>query len=203
MSAVEDNTGDRSHLQILKSTAVIGGASLINIAFAIIRNKVTAVLLGPQGVGLMALYTSIADLTQALAGLGVQQSGVRQIAEAVGTSDQERINRTVVALRRVSLLLGLAGAALLAVFAYPVAELTFADQRLCHGGWDCRCRDLLPDRLGRSDIIDPGNAPGIGPCGHQCGRRLSEYRNQHSVDLLVRRGRHRVVDTCDVDRHAC
>ena len=76
----------------------------------------------------MALYTSIADLAQSLAGLGVQQSGVRQIAEAVGTGDQERINRTVVALRRVSLLLGLAGAALLAVFAYPVAELTFADR---------------------------------------------------------------------------
>ncbi len=126
--AIEDNASDRSHLQILKSTAVIGGASLINIAFAILRNKVIAVLLGPQGVGLMALYTSIADLAQALAGLGVQASGVRQIAEAVGTADHQRISRTVIALRRVSLVLGLTGAVLLALFAYPVADLTFSDR---------------------------------------------------------------------------
>jgi len=124
---IEGNTAARSHLQILKSTAIIGGASLVNIAFAIVRNKVTAMLLGPPGVGLMALYTSIADLAHSLAGLGVQSSGVRQIAEAVGTGDQARIDRTVVALRRVSLFLGLAGAALLALFARPVADLSFAD----------------------------------------------------------------------------
>ena len=38
-----------SYLQILKSTALIGGSSFINIGFAIIRNKAMAVLPRPSG----------------------------------------------------------------------------------------------------------------------------------------------------------
>ena len=116
-----------SYLQILKSTALIGGSSFINIGFAIIRNKAMAVLLGPQGVGLMGLYNSIADLTQTIAGLGIQESGVRQIAEAVGTGDAGRIARTAIVLRRVAILLGIAGAVLLAAGAVPIARFTFGD----------------------------------------------------------------------------
>src|SRR4051812_39072764 len=65
-----------SHAQILKSTALIGGSSVVNIAFGIVRAKAMAVLLGPSGVGLMGLYSSVAEVTQSLAGMGIQSSGV-------------------------------------------------------------------------------------------------------------------------------
>jgi PST family polysaccharide transporter len=116
-----------SYTQILKSTAMIGGSSIVNIGFAIIRNKAMALLLGPSGVGLMGLYSSIIDLTQTLAGLGISPSGVRQIAEATATQDEERIARTTLMLRRVSIVLGLLGAALLGLLALPVARFTFGD----------------------------------------------------------------------------
>ena len=45
--------------------------------------------------------------------MGIQNSGVRQIAEAVGSGESERIARTATVLRRISILLGLIGAALL------------------------------------------------------------------------------------------
>ena len=118
-----------SHVQILKSTAIIGGASVVNVLFAIVRNKAIAVLLGPQGVGLMGLYSSIADLAQTLAALGIQDSGVRQIAEAVGTGDADRIARTATVLRWVSVVLGLLGAILLAAFSLQIADLTFGDSQ--------------------------------------------------------------------------
>ena len=118
----------QTYTQILKSTAMIGGSSVVNIGFSIIRNKAMALLLGPEGVGLMGLYTSIADLTQTLAGLGIQVSGVRQIAEAAGAEDSERIVRTATVLRRISIVLGLAGAVLLAALAMPVAQFTFGDR---------------------------------------------------------------------------
>lgn len=118
----------QSYTQILKSTALIGGSSVVNIIFAIIRNKAMAMLLGPGGVGLMGLYSSIADLTQNLAGLGVQASGVRQIAEAVGTGDTDKVARTATVLRWISILLGLAGALLLVAVSFPVAEFTFQDR---------------------------------------------------------------------------
>ncbi|WFU51593.1 O-antigen translocase [Sinorhizobium terangae] len=114
-----------SYSQILKSTALIGGSSVINVLFSIIRNKAMALLLGPAGLGLIGLYSSIADIAYALAGLGIQASGVRQIAEAVGSGDADRIARTATVLKRTSLVLGLLGALLLAAVAYTVADFTF------------------------------------------------------------------------------
>src|SRR3954452_4930169 len=108
-----------THAQILKSTALIGGSSIVNIAFGIVRTKAMAVLLGRAGVGLMGLYSSIADLTHRLAGMGIQSSGVRQIAEAAGSGEQERIARTATVLRRVALFFGLLGAVLLVLLLMP------------------------------------------------------------------------------------
>lgn len=127
MASQESPAEGQSYFQILRSMAMIGGSSAVNVGFSIVRNKAMAVLLGPAGVGQMGLYTSIVDLTQALAGVGVQASGVRQIAEAAGTGDADRIARTATALRRTSIALGMIGALLLAALARPVANLTFGD----------------------------------------------------------------------------
>src|SRR5215471_16232594 len=79
-----------SYGQILKSSALVGGSSAVNVAMGIVRTKAMAILLGPAGVGLFGLYSSIADLTQSIAGMGINSSGVRQIAEAVGSNSTER-----------------------------------------------------------------------------------------------------------------
>ncbi|MDI7860726.1 O-antigen translocase [Rhizobiaceae bacterium n13] len=119
----------RSYTQILKSTALIGGSSVINVGFSIIRNKAMALLLGPEGIGLMGLYMSTADIAQTIAGMGVNPSGVRQIAAATGSNDAEQIARTAMVLRRVSVLLGLVGALLLFIFAAPIGRFTFGDTK--------------------------------------------------------------------------
>jgi len=114
-----------SYNQILKSSAVIGGSSILNIGFGIIRSKAMAVLLGPAGFGLFGLYGLIADLTQSIAGMGINSSGVRQIAEASGMDDMEKIARTSAVLRRTSVALGVMGALLLIVLSKQVSRLTF------------------------------------------------------------------------------
>jgi enterobacterial common antigen flippase len=117
----------RTYGQILKSSAVIGGSSVVGIGLGIARTKVMALLLGPAGVGLLGIYNSICDLARTIAGMGINSSGVRQIAEAVGTGDGERIARTVTTLRRVALLLGLLGALLLAALCLPISRLSFGN----------------------------------------------------------------------------
>ncbi|HEY8550409.1 MAG TPA: O-antigen translocase [Vicinamibacterales bacterium] len=111
--------------QVLKSSALVGGSSLVNIFASIVRVKAMAVLLGPAGFGLMGLLVSISELTRSLAGLGVNSSGVRQIAAAVGTGDTQRIALTAAVLRRVSFVLATLGAVTLIVFARPIAQLSF------------------------------------------------------------------------------
>ena len=118
-----------SYSQILKSSALIGGASVVNIAIGIVRTKAMALLLGPAGFGLMGVYGSISNFAQSIAGMGINSSGVRQIAEAVGSGDSERIARTVVVLRRTAVILGILGAVLLVVFSRQVSALTFGDDQ--------------------------------------------------------------------------
>jgi O-antigen/teichoic acid export membrane protein len=119
-------TGEKhSYGQILKSSALVGGSSVLKIAIGIVRTKAMAILLGPAGFGLFGLFGSISDLSQNIAGMGVNSSGVRQIAEAVGSSDTQRIARTAAVLRRTSIVLGALGAVLLAAFSKQVARLTF------------------------------------------------------------------------------
>src|SRR5262245_43641877 len=107
--------------QILKSSALIGGSSALNIAMGIVRTKAMAVLLGPAGLGLAGLYGSIANVATSIAGMGINSSGVRQIAEAVASDDTERIARTAGVLRRTSILLGALGAVLLVLFSSHVS----------------------------------------------------------------------------------
>jgi len=121
-----------SYGQILKSSALIGGSSVLVIAIGIVRTKAMAVILGPAGYGLMGMYGSIADLALSIAGMGVNSSGVRQIAEAVNSGDTTRIARTATVLRRISILLGVLGAVLLGVFSRQVSTLTFGSDR--HAG---------------------------------------------------------------------
>jgi antigen flippase len=111
--------------QILRSSAIIGGSSVLNIAVGVVRTKIMALLLGPAGFGMLSVYGSIVALAQTLAGMGINSSGVRQIAEASGSGDEDRISQTTLILRRISIFLGLIGAACLIVFAHPISKLTF------------------------------------------------------------------------------
>ena len=111
--------------QILRSSALVGGSSAINVVIGIFRTKAMALLLGPAGFGLFGLYGSIVNLAQSIVGMGVNSSGVRQIAAAVGTGDTVRIAQTATVLRRTAILLGILGAGLLIVFSRQISTLTF------------------------------------------------------------------------------
>lgn len=119
--------GGSTYRQILRSSAIVGGSSIASMMIGLVRTKVMAMLLGPAGVGLMGALNSIADLARTLAELGINSSGVRQIAESVGTGDSGRIALTVRVLRWVALTLGAVGGLVLAVFSKPVAVMTFGD----------------------------------------------------------------------------
>src|SRR5579884_1364695 len=124
---------ESTYRQILKSSALVGGSQLLNVAIGIVRTKAMAILLGPAGFGLFGLYGSISDLTQNVAGMGVNSSGVRQIAEASASGDWTRIAQTAGVLRKISICLGLLGAIFLALFSKQVSVLSFGDARHATG----------------------------------------------------------------------
>lgn len=125
MSEPANNTG--SYRSVLKATSLLGGATAINVLLGMVRAKCVAILLGPGGLGLMGAYMSITSLATALTGMGVNYSGVREIAEARGSGDEARVRASVATFRRVCLWLGIAGAAVLILLSWPASMMTFGD----------------------------------------------------------------------------
>jgi len=118
----ENSSGGSSYGQILKSSSIIGGAQAINYIIGLVRIKFVAVLLGPSGVGLVGLYVSAIGLVQTFAQFGINESGVREVAAAVGSKDEKRVAQTVKALRRVCWFTGIFGWILTVVLAWPLSQ---------------------------------------------------------------------------------
>lgn len=116
---------ERSYSRVFKSSTMIGGAQGINMLIGMIRVKFIAILIGPIGLGLIATYQSIAQLMGTISGLGLQSSSVRDIAEAAGLNDEERIGKVVLSLRRMCLLTGIIGAGAMLILSSTVSRITF------------------------------------------------------------------------------
>jgi PST family polysaccharide transporter len=127
LPATEDQPAKTSHAEALKSTSVIGGSTVIVTLIRMVRTKVLATVLGPGGIGLVALYESVIGLWSTAVDLGISSAGVRQIASAVGSGSQAVIAVTVITLRRVCLVLGIAGAAALFFAREWISRLAFGN----------------------------------------------------------------------------
>lgn len=116
-----------SYRQVLRSTSLIGGAQAVNMLIGMVRVKLVAALIGPAGVGLMGVYTSITAIASTVAGLGIQTSGVREVAKAVSAGRCEDVARTVTTLSRVCWITGAVGAIGLVVLAPQVSHWSFGN----------------------------------------------------------------------------
>jgi len=117
-----------SYGKVLKSSTIVGGAQVINLIVGMVRVKFVAILIGPAGVGLVGTYTAITSMVSSLSGLGLNSSGVREVAVANGSGDAEQVGRAALTLRRMVWLTGVIGALVLVVLAVPISLYTFKDR---------------------------------------------------------------------------
>ena len=125
IQAAKDQTS--SYRSIFKATSLFGGVQVYTILIQIIKSKVVAVLLGPFGVGIQGLYQSAIDLIKQATSLGISQSAVRDVAEANGSGDTEKINRTVTVLRRIVWFTGLLGMVAVMAFSPLLSKMSFGN----------------------------------------------------------------------------
>lgn len=114
-----------SYRDIMKATSLFGGVQVFNIIIAIIRSKIIAIFLGPAGMGILGLLTSTAGLVGSLSNFGLGTSAVRDIAAAMESGDQNRINKVVTVFRRLVWITGLLGAVTTFIAAPWLSRLTF------------------------------------------------------------------------------
>ncbi len=105
--ATADSKDSYSH--ILKYTSLFGGVQGLNILISLVRTKIVAVLLGPVGMGLTALFNSVVNFVSQATNLGISFSAVRNISEIFESGDEERIAHTIKIVRGWSILAALIG----------------------------------------------------------------------------------------------
>lgn len=127
---------DNSYRKILRSTSIIGGASVINILVGLLRTKAAAVLLGPAGVGLIGLFANLISTASGIAGLGFGNVGTKQVAQAAATNDSVRIATARRALFWGTLLLAVLGGAVFWAMRNVLADRVMGDPTVANDiGW--------------------------------------------------------------------
>lgn len=121
---MEDNN-KISYRSIFKTTSLFGGVQAFQIVIGIIKSKFIAIILGPEGVGLLGLYSSAIELVKQFTSMGLAQSAVRDVSEAKGTGDMQRIGIIISVLRKLMWLTGLLGSIVVMLLSPMLSKITF------------------------------------------------------------------------------
>ena len=118
---------------IFKATSLFGGVQVFNIIITVIRAKVVAILLGTEGMGLNGLFLNTTALIQNITGLGLNQSAIKNIAQANASNNKEEVAKVISVFRKLiwfTALLSLAVAILmgnqLSLWVFGSAEHTWS-----------------------------------------------------------------------------
>lgn len=122
-----NDTKSSGYRDSFKASAILGGSQVISYILGILRTKSLAYLIGPSGIGLVGLYTSIINALGTVSGLGIGESAIREIAAARGSGDDLRLGVVAKVIRRTCLLSGIFGLVLCAALATPLSFQSFSN----------------------------------------------------------------------------
>lgn len=75
----------------------------MNILVGIVRNKLVAMILGPDGMGLISLFNSTIKLVSDSTNFGVSVSAVKNISEDLDSGDEQMLEEHIKFLRSFQL----------------------------------------------------------------------------------------------------
>lgn len=90
-----------SYGNIFKTTFLFGFVQFFNIAVKVVLNKIVAMILGTEGMGIIGIYNSAINLLKTGTGLGISQSAVRDISEAYNNDNKTEFSRIITLVNKV------------------------------------------------------------------------------------------------------
>ena len=115
-----------SYSHVLKYTGIFGGVQGLNILVSLVRNKLIALLLGPNGMGLASLFNSTVTFISQATNFGISFSAVKHVSELYDRGDEAAIRHFVKVVRTWSLLTALLGMLVCIVAGPMLSSNTFA-----------------------------------------------------------------------------
>jgi O-antigen/teichoic acid export membrane protein len=122
---MEDRSQD-NYSHVLKSTGIFGGVQGLNVLVGLVRNKFVALLLGPDGMGLVSLFNTTVQLISQATHLGISVSAVKHISEYYDAGDTEKAAHYVRVVRGWCLLTALLGMLVCVVAGPFLSNTTFS-----------------------------------------------------------------------------
>ena len=122
-SILNNDTSHKRH--ILRSTSIIGGATAAGLVIGMIKMKLIAALMGPSGVGLLGLFTTLLGLGFAVIGMAIDTSGVRLLSASANAAGRAWTSRW--ALWSFAVPLALFAAIAFWLLQEPIARLALGD----------------------------------------------------------------------------
>lgn len=117
---------ENSYRQILKSTTILGGTQFFNIIISVVRSKLVAVLLGKEGVGIIAMFNSILNVVSSILICGINTSGVREIT--VAKANDSNINSIIQSVKWWLLIVGILGSLGICFFSSFLSKWSFGTE---------------------------------------------------------------------------
>lgn len=99
----------KEYKSVFKSTFLFSFVQIIRLIVGMVRNKVAALILGPSGMGIMGVFNTTVNFIKIGAGLGIDQSAVRDVSEANGNGDRTRFSRVITLTNKIVLYTALFG----------------------------------------------------------------------------------------------
>lgn len=118
--------GDNSYSHILKYTGLFGGVQGLNILVGIVRNKLVAMILGPDGMGLVSLFNSTIKLVSDSTNLGLPISAVKNLSQAFDSGNADRLNHEIKIIRLWSLATAVLGLVVCLLLSPLLNKWTFS-----------------------------------------------------------------------------
>ena len=85
------NKEHTSTQHILKYIGIFGSVEALKIVVNLLRGKITAALLGPMGVGLIAIYQNILDVINSCTNIGLETASIQQLSEIDTETRQQEV----------------------------------------------------------------------------------------------------------------
>lgn len=116
-----------SYTGIFKSTFLFGFVQVIRILVGVIKNKIVAIFLGAEGMGIMGIMSNAMGLIKTGAGLGISQSAVRDISEANGSGDRVKFSQIICITRKVVCFTSFLGLTITIILSFWLSNWGFGD----------------------------------------------------------------------------
>ena len=117
---------DNSYRHILKYTSIFGSVQGLSIAVGLVRNKAVALLLGPNGMGVCALFNSTIALMTEATNLGLPTSAVRSVSDAFENDSTAALERHIAAVRAWTVCAALLGFVACVLLGPLFSEVSFS-----------------------------------------------------------------------------